>query len=179
MKAPVPDQVVLGLLTARPQHGYDLLDCFRARSGLGRIWTMSTSQLYAVLKRLEREGAIAGRQIESPDAPPRIEYTVTAAGRRQLEAWLNEPRPSTSIHRIRVEFLSRVYVASLLGIPLEGVIAHQQAACVEQHERLLRERQQAASGVEALALDFVIGQLEAALSWLERCAQGLSALRRG
>lgn len=179
MKAPVPDQVILGLLTARPQHGYDLLDRFRARSDLGRIWTMSISQLYAVLKRLEREGAITGRQIESPDAPPRTEYTVTAAGCRQLEAWLNEPCPSTSIRRIRVEFLSRLYIASLLSIPPEDIIVRQRAVCLEQRERLLMERQQAASEVEALALDFVIGQLEAALAWLERCKQSLTALHRG
>lgn len=172
----MPDEVILGLLAARPRHGYELLDRFRSREHLGRMWTMSTSQLYAVLKRLERQGSITGRQVESPDAPPRTEYTVTEAGLRQLEVWLHEPRPSTSIHRIRVEFLSRLYIASLLGIPADAIIEHQKTICVEQRDRLLKERQQTTSAVEALTLDFVIGQLNAAVLWLEQCREGLSAL---
>jgi len=173
MNPPVPDEVILGLLAAQPQHGYDLLDRFRSRAHLGRVWTLSTSQLYAVLKRLEREGLVVGQRRESPGAPPRIEYTVTEAGLHCLHCWLHEPRPSPSIRRIRVEFLSRLYVARLLGIPSTELVERQRAICTEQRDRLLAERQQAASGVEALALDFVIGQLDAALRWLERCNESL------
>ncbi len=172
MKSLVPDRVILGLLAARPRHGYDLLNQFRSRARLGRIWTMSTSQVYAVLKQMEQAGLITGRQVESPDAPPRIEYTVTEAGRRSLEAWLNEPHPSSSIHRMRVEFLSRLYVAHLLGIPVEGIIEHQRAACLKQRDHLLGERRRPTSEFEGLALDFVIGQLEAALRWLDQCVIG-------
>jgi DNA-binding PadR family transcriptional regulator len=169
MRTLVPDEVILGLLVAQPQHGYELLDRFRSPDHLGRIWTMSTSQLYAVLKRLEQKGLITGQQVESSAAPPRIEYTVTDAGLKRLEAWLNEPRPSTSIHRIRVVFLSRLYIASLLGIPPDDIIRHQRTVCLVQRDRLLKERQQSASAVETLTLDFVLGQLDAALQWLEHC----------
>ncbi|GAB4477317.1 MAG: PadR family transcriptional regulator [Anaerolineae bacterium] len=165
----VPDKVILGLLAAHPRHGYDLLNQFRSRDRLGRIWTMSTSQVYAVLKQLGQAGLITGRQVTSSDAPPRIEYTVTDAGRRCLEAWLNEPQPSTSIRRIRVEFLSRLYVAHLLGIPAEGIIERQRAACLKQIDYLRKERSRSASEFEHLTLDFVIGQLEAALQWLDQC----------
>jgi DNA-binding PadR family transcriptional regulator len=176
MNAPVPDEVILGLLAAHPQHGYELLERFRSRAHLGRIWTMSTSQLYAVLKRLEREGLIEGQQLQSPDAPPRTEYAVTEAGLQRLHVWLNEPRPSSSIRRIRVEFLSRLYVASLLDIPPASIVECQKSICLEQRERLLKDRQQAASEVEALTLDLVLGQLEAALVWLERCKEGLPSV---
>jgi DNA-binding PadR family transcriptional regulator len=176
MNAPVPDEVILGLLATQPQHGYELLERFRSRAHLGRIWTMSTSQLYAVLKRLEREGLIEGQQFQSPDAPPRIEYGVTEAGLRRLHNWLNEPQPSSSIRRIRVEFLSRLYIASLLNIPPTDIVERQRSICLEQRERLLKDRQQAASEVEALTLDLVLGQLEAALTWLDRCKEGLPSI---
>ncbi len=179
MNAPAPDEVILGLLMAHPQHGYDLLDYFRSQAHLGRVWTMSTSQLYAVLKRLERGGLIVGRQIESTDAPPRTEYTVTEAGMHRLQRWLHEPRPSSSIRRIRVEFLSRLYIARLLGIPSGDIAECQKLVCMEQRDRLREAQQKTTSEIEALTLNFVIGQLEAALEWLEYCKENFSAIQRG
>ena len=73
-----PDEVVLGLLKAHPTHGYELLETFHDRAHLGRIWNMSTSQLYAVLKRLEEEGASTGHTIPREDAPTK--YLRPAAG---------------------------------------------------------------------------------------------------
>ncbi len=102
MKKPVPDQVILGLLRLRPMHGYELLERFRNREHLGRIWTMSTSQIYAVLKRLALSGAIEGEEVDVRDAPSKLVYSLTAKGENQLTDWLYEENPSTSIHLIRV-----------------------------------------------------------------------------
>ncbi|NJL53976.1 PadR family transcriptional regulator [bacterium] len=59
----VPDEVILGLLAVEACHGYQLLDHFRSPAALGRVWNLSTSQLYAVLKRLDRLGYIAGHPL--------------------------------------------------------------------------------------------------------------------
>jgi DNA-binding PadR family transcriptional regulator len=59
MRVPVPDELILGLLAAEPMHGYQILARFEAPSELGRVWTMSRSQVYAVLKRLEQENRSA------------------------------------------------------------------------------------------------------------------------
>jgi DNA-binding PadR family transcriptional regulator len=166
MSRPTPDEVLLGLLKARPSHGYDLLERFRSPAHLGRIWTMSTSQLYAVLKRLEHDGAITGREVPQPDAPPRTEYALTPLGEDRLAAWLADPAPPTSIHRIRVLFLSRLYIATLLGEPTDGLIARQLAVCEAQREAMQAKAAHPASSVEALTLEYVIGQLEAAITWL-------------
>ncbi len=161
-----PDEVLLGLLKARPSHGYELLERFRSPAHLRRIWNMSTSQLYAVLKRLEREGAITGRELPQPDAPPRTEYALTSLGEDRLAAWLADPEPPTSIHRIRVLFLSRLYIATLLDQPTEGLIARQLAVCEAQRKAMQGKAARPASSVEALTLEFVIGQLDAAIAWL-------------
>ena len=163
------------MLQAKPAHGYELLERFRSPAHLGRIWTMSTSQLYAVLKRLEEDGAVVGQEVEVPDAPARVEYTVTPKGTQRLEAWLYEPNPSTSIHRIRVMFLSRVYVARLLTLDLNPLIAHQERVCRKQRQQIQAERGKASSAMERLTLDFVNGQLEAALAWLNEFRKQLSA----
>lgn len=166
MTSLTPDETILGILAAYAQHGYQILETFNDPQKLGRVWHLSTSQLYAVLKRLEREGWIAGRQIESENAPPRTQYAITSEGRNILEAWLNDGAPSPSIRHVRVEFLSRLYVAQLLGHSVESIITRQRLICQNERTRLLAN---AESGFGLLASDLVIAQLDAVLEWLERC----------
>lgn len=166
-----PDEVILGLLKAAPAHGYDLLERFRDPDHLGRIWNMSTSQIYAVLKRLESKAAIKGTPVPQPDAPPRVEYQITAKGEAQLADWLADPQPPISIHRIRVVFLSRLYIATLLDQPTEGITSRQLAVCEAQLEKVKTRIQTTSSDVEELTLTFVRGQLESAIAWLNHCRE--------
>lgn len=167
MARPISDEVILGLLKAQPAHGYELLERFKSRSQLGHSWRMSTSQLYAVLKRLERGGAITGREVTVHNAPPRIEYKITPQGDQQLESWLFDPQPSASVHRIRVLFLSRIYIANLLNIPLEPIVEAQIVSCQMQRERFVTQKQSYLSEIELLTLEFIITQLDAAINWLK------------
>lgn len=169
MNQPSPDPVVLGLLAAHACHGYQLLEYFHDPDHLGRVWAMSTSQLYAVLKRLEQRGFVAGRDVASIDAPIRTEYHLTDAGRASLDRWLNEKRPSASVRRVRVEFLSRLYVARLLNVPTAPIVRRQKAACRLQQKFLEAQRDEAAPGIGLLALEFMIAQINAVLQWIDRC----------
>jgi DNA-binding PadR family transcriptional regulator len=164
-----PDETILGLLAVRARHGYELLDCFRDPGQLGEVWKLSTSQLYAVLKRLEAQRLTEGHEVAVADAPPRTEYALTEAGKARLRTWLDEPHPSDSIRRVRVEFLSRLYVARLLNIPTLPIVERQKAACRKRRAELLACLQNAAPGVGRLTLELVIAQLDAVLQWLERC----------
>ena len=152
-------------------HGYQLVEIFQNPQELGDVWKMSTSQVYAVLKRLEKQDLIAGREIASADAPPRTEYAITAAGLARLHEWLYATNPSPSIRRVRVEFISKLYVAHLLDLPIDTIVAPQVAACREQRHRLLDLQAKAESVTESLAIEFMIGQMDAALHWLEACGQ--------
>jgi DNA-binding PadR family transcriptional regulator len=164
-----PDETLLGLIAVRPQHGYDLLESFRDPHQLGKVWTLSTSQLYAVLKRLEQHGLTQVREVATPDAPARTEHTLTDAGRERLDAWLQEPNPSASVRRVRVEFLSRLYVARLLGLPTIEIVQRQKRACRAERAALITERSQTQPGISFLAVDLGIAQLDAILQWIERC----------
>jgi len=169
MKRLVPDEVILGLLQYQPAHGYELLSWFTSCEYLGRIWSMSTSQIYAVLKRLEDQDAIAGQEVPTPDAPTRKEFSITKKGEKSLHAWLNDAKPSASIHRIRVEFISRLFIAELLGLSKQLIIQHQKAACEGVLEKIKKQKLLTESPTEVLTLNFVIGQLESALNWLANC----------
>lgn len=164
-----PDETLLGLIAIQPRHGYELVDCFRDPAQLGDVWSMSTSQVYAVLKRLERQGWITGCTLDSDTAPTRTEYRLTPEGQAQLERWLNEPNPASSIRRVRVEFLSRLYIARQLNIPAIPMVQRQKAACQAEYEALIQQREAAPAGMAYLALELGIAQLGAVLQWITRC----------
>lgn len=169
MRIPLPDETILGLLANAPQHGYQLLAHFEAKSELGRVWTLSRSQLYAVLKRLEASGALRGQNFSTGSSPTRRVYALTQQGRQLLDAWLQQPQLSASMRQIRVQFISRLYIANLLNLPAEALIARQRQACQAQLAQVQAALAEAGSLSEQMVLDFVQGQIEAALAWLERC----------
>jgi DNA-binding PadR family transcriptional regulator len=164
-----PDETILGLLAVQTRHGYQLLDCFQDAQQLGRVWNLSTSQLYNVLKRLERGRLVIGCEVATENGPPRMEYTLSETGQQHLKAWLYDSEPSPSIRRIRVEFLSRLFIARELKLSTLEIVYNQREACLRERERLMTERDEAQPGINMLAIEFVIEQLDAVLRWLERC----------
>lgn len=176
MPLPTPDEVILGLLALEPQHGYQLLETFNASNELGLVWSLSHSQLYAVLKRLESAKLIHGREITQENAPPRTEYAPTQAGLGRLHTWLNEPNPSPSVRRVRVEFLSRLYVAYRLNLSITAIVEHQRAACAREVAALRAQQTPLDGAFGALPLTLIIAQLGAVLTWIDQCEHDLLKL---
>ncbi len=166
--APSPGPALLGLLMAGPRHGYELHRDFRA--GLGRVWQIGLSQLYAQLKRLAEAGLVTVETEAQPSRPPRKVYRLTPAGREAFLAWLQRPTPH--VRGIRLEFLARLYFYRELGLPgLEALVAGQ-AVLFRQRAAALAESA-AASDDEFLRLvyEFRRMQLAAVIAWLERCLE--------
>lgn len=166
-----PDNVILGLLHAESSHGYRLLDHFRDDNRLAAIWNLNTGQLYAILKRLERDELIDGREEAVDDAPGRTVYWLTDAGRETFFAWLNLEAPSASTRHIRTEFLSRLYLSRLLDLPVQHLIDAQKAACHAHKEDLLRQRNALNPGVGALSYQLRIDEMDIILAWLDNHCQ--------
>ncbi|MEQ8676311.1 MAG: PadR family transcriptional regulator [Aggregatilineales bacterium] len=169
MKILTPDETILGLIAIHACHGYELIEMFVNPDELGAVWKMSTSQIYAVLKRLEKQAFISGRVVNSDNAPSRTEYVLTSAGKKAFEAWLHDPEPSASIRRVRVEFLSRLYIARRLNIPTIPIVARQKAVCRAEYSRLLTTREEVGFGMNYLTHELALAQLDAVLTWIERC----------
>ncbi len=163
---PTPDDLILAMLAAEPQHGYRLLEAFNDPSRLGHIWYMGRAQIYAVLKRLERDEWIVGSEVKSANAPTRTEYRVTLRGLDRMRAWLNETDLPASLRRVRVDFLSRIYAARLLGDPVEPLAARQAAACAAERGRLADLLMAAPTEISRIALTLQIVQMEAAMIWI-------------
>jgi DNA-binding PadR family transcriptional regulator len=81
--------VLLGLLSESPRTGYDLERAIRLE--LDPVWSAGFSQIYPELSRLRRRGWVLLRVLGPRRGPRRNLYRATAAGRRELHRWLQEP----------------------------------------------------------------------------------------
>jgi DNA-binding PadR family transcriptional regulator len=78
------EAAVLGLLCERPLYGYTIEKIIEER-GM-RYWTkIGFSSIYYVLKRLEGRGLITSACEQQETGPSRRIYTITPAGRREMQ----------------------------------------------------------------------------------------------
>ena len=159
------NRALLGLLTVRPQHGYELYQEFNRE--LGRVWRIGLSQLYAQLKQLEEAGLVTSQIEPQPNRPARKVYHLTSDGRQAFLVWLHQATPY--LGHIRFEFLARVYFFRLLELPgLQEFVAEQKTICRERVETLTRAASETSDPFARLVLEFRLGQLEASIRWLDR-----------
>jgi hypothetical protein len=100
---------------------------------------------------------------------------LTAAGRRNLNSWLNAPT-SISARAIRVEFITRLYFAYVKDTALARTLLETQTAEVEAGIARLNEMLAEIPGDQTfnqLGLELRIRQLKSILNWLGECSTTL------
>lgn len=186
--------MALGLLAEGPAHGYELFRRFKA--SLGGLWRISESQFYATLKRIEARGlagpagpagearasavpaAAAASAVPADEVPrggvpaPRV-LSLSAEGRALFEAWLAEPTAPSS-RLLHLEFLARLHFLARLRPEAVASAAEAQARALAGDIARLEAALPAMSAADRAALDigaqsaaFRLGQLRAALAWIE------------
>ncbi len=79
---------ILGLLSQKPRHGYELRAAFEAVIGGDVNWEVKPAQIYTTLERLEEAGLVLRTSdLGEGDEPARRIYAVTAAGKQSLQEW--------------------------------------------------------------------------------------------
>ncbi len=117
--------VILGLLHTEPRSGYEIKSIVDNSTRF--FWAASYGQIYPELRRLADQGLVEGSDA-SRDGRKRTVYRLTAAGRKELRAWLRRP-PTT--FETRDEGLLKLFFAGAL--PPEDAV---------QTLRAMRERSQ-------------------------------------
>ena len=79
---------ILSLLAVQPWSTYELAQ--QMDRSLGRVWPRAQSKIYEEPKKLVALGLARARK-ERVGRRPRTVYAITAAGRRALAGWLDEP----------------------------------------------------------------------------------------
>ena len=110
---------LLGFLSHKSQHGYSLYQQLSTRTGLGRVWRLKPSQLYALLDKLEAAGLVSSQLLAQDPHPPRRIFSLTQAGRFAYETWrvAAVERPN----QMRQLFFARLYFC-LQDSPIDAQI---------------------------------------------------------
>jgi len=163
---------LLGLLDREPSHGYDLKRDYDAF--FGREKPLPYGQVYATLGRLARDGKVTAGQSEPGAGPDRKRYSITDAGRAEVESWLGDPvEPEPHLQAV---LFAKVVLALMLDRDAAGYLDTQRTAHLKRMRELTAVKRSAGT-VDALLADYGLFHLEADLRWIDITAARLGTLR--
>jgi DNA-binding PadR family transcriptional regulator len=160
--------VLLGTLFQGPKHGYEIIRFLE--STLESTWQVSTSQLYVLLKKLEREGYLKSSLKAQESRPSKRVFSLTAEGRKVFLEWLR--CPVEHVRDLRIEFLAKLFF--FLHLSLGGgkdLIKGQTRILEEIKKRFQKRRGQENDPFNRLVLGIKLRTIETWLQWLSRDAQ--------
>ena len=170
---------VLGLLSSKPMHGYELKRRFdRATGG---FWQLNFGQIYSTLDRLEREGLVE-RSCEPiiTDTADRKVFKITVRGRSRLDDWLVKPIGPPRALRDDL-FVRLIFRDPNDTSMLTRMIARHRDVYELEMRKLTKRRGQlerlklgAEAAVTHLLIDAALFHAEAELRWLRHVEQNLS-----
>jgi DNA-binding PadR family transcriptional regulator len=173
---------LLGILSEKERHGYELKSAFDER--VGEFWSLNYGQIYTTLDRLEREGLVEWHEELQAKRPDRKIYRVTAKGRRELEAWLE--RPVTRASALRDELFVKLLFLRRRGVePILRLVHRQNQAYLTRMKRLTQRKVELSKRparrellVTELLIDAALFHAEADVRWLGHAEHELRAAAR-
>ncbi len=161
--------VLLGLLYEKPTHGYELHKKLTDPDGVGMIWNVKMSNLYAQLDKLAQSGYITGTVQPGETHPNRTEYHITPEGKTALIAWLEttvkHPRD------FRQEFMARYYyLIKYFPSKAHDLCQTQLKECRDWLKNTLASQKEMGENMpfKAAVIGFRVNQIQAIIAWLEK-----------
>jgi DNA-binding PadR family transcriptional regulator len=164
---PATEYALLGALISGPRHGYEILQYLEA--GLGPAWSVSTSQLYALLKRLDKKGLV-GSTLETQDTrPSKRVFSILEQGEKNFMEWLKSP--TDHVRDLRIEFLAKLFFFHNLDLRGANALVNAQIAVLAQvKDGLSARRAVEKDDYNRLVYGFRISTLTGWLNWLKNDA---------
>lgn len=169
------EYALLGALMSGPRHGYEILQFFNA--SLELIWHVSTSQLYVLLKRIERRGLLTSTVHVQDNRPSKRIFSITPKGTEIFLEWLNSP--SEHVRDLRIEFLAKLFFFERLALPGGAKLVTEQTEILKHLKKRVEQRLN--TEIEAfnrLALGFKLATIETWLEWLGKQAKAFTSKNR-
>ena len=165
------EHALLGFLREQPKHGYAIHQEIADPAGLGPVWQIKLSQLYALLDKLENAAYVTTTTEPQDNKPPRKLFHLTAVGEAAFLAWVESPVANG--RSLRLEFLVKLYFARREGTEVAArLLTAQRQQCqkwlTSQQEKVNKEM---SSGQEygRLVHQFRLSQIQTMLNWLDTC----------
>ena len=171
---------ILGLLEQEPMTGYDLKTHHFDRT-VAHFWSADHTQIYRTLDKLAEQGLVESRLEIQEDHPNRKIYTLTQAGRDELERWLHTEQP---LGTARDSFLIQLFFGASLP---NAVLIRAVEGQIRAHEERLTKYHQIEDRIEnindsrrktlhSLTLGCGLSREEAAIVWLKQAVETLKEL---
>ena len=162
---------LLILLGESDRYGYELRAEFEQRTG--GVWPLNVGQVYSTLERLERDGLVLRADA---DDERQVRYSITDAGRVEVEAWWATPVPVAKVGREDVALKIALAVTSS-GVDAGAVVHEQRRAVMTALQDLNRTKRASTDAAWELVADALIFRAEAEIRWLDHTEQRLGLTR--
>jgi DNA-binding PadR family transcriptional regulator len=162
------DLIILATLLDGPKHGYQL----KREAGfiLGR-GVMHNNLVYPLLRRFTSEGWVTKKSMPGERGQTRLQYAITALGRRELLARLSEFGEADASSF--TGFITRVGMFALLDEPVRARVLQQRESYLQHREgRLTAMRQNVDLGIYGgEVVRYLIAQIESEREWIRRLSR--------
>lgn len=160
---------LLGFLYEKPTHGYDLHKLITEPDGIGLIWNVKMSNLYAYLDKLDKKGYIHGTMQPGDAHPTRTEYKITNEGKKAFTGWLSSivkhPR------EFRQEFMLRYFFHLKYQPDKVNVLInqqHQECSLWLEKTIVLFNKVNEEDQFKKSVIQFRIAQIQSMINWLNK-----------
>jgi DNA-binding PadR family transcriptional regulator len=164
---------ILGLLMQQPMSGYDIKRFLKNLDWL--IGSPSFGSLYPALHALLEDGLVTVETQPRQGKPPKKLYSITEAGQRVFQAWIEQPvalRPSLK------PFIRRLILAGNVSEErLDADLKNRRAQVAEHWAALMEAKELSSFSTELgpnLVLDYGLALASAELEWLDSTLSQLS-----
>jgi len=164
---PSTEYVLLGTLFSGHKHGYEVMQFLE--STLESTWRVSTSQLYVLLKRLEREGLVHSSLETQETRPSRRVFSLTPPGKNAFLEWVRNP--TEHVRDLRIEFLAKLFFFHRLSLKGGDELVSAQVKALGEIKEGIRKRQERENDpFEKLVVGIKVMTVETWLQWLRKQA---------
>ncbi|GAA1756384.1 PadR family transcriptional regulator [Agromyces humatus] len=152
----------LGLVEARPGHGYELKQLYDEHFGGAK--PLAYGQVYAMLARFARDDLVEMVGVEDGSGPSRKQYRGLPEGRKRVIEWLVTTDAAASVSCTNL--FAKVVIALLLDEDAARILNAQRSALLDAMRQLTRAKQNAAL-LDVLAHDHALLRAEADIRWID------------
>jgi len=156
------EYALLGLISQKPQHGYDILQ--KWDKNLGIIWKVKPGRLYAALNKLETNGLLTSQLESGENAPSRKVFALTPQGESDFSRWLRAP--VLSPREFRQEWFAKFFFFAGLDAEERAALYTKQISTAEGWLRAQNELNLTGSTFETQVRKFRQTQIQNILAFL-------------
>jgi PadR family transcriptional regulator AphA len=161
---PLPEWLVLALLSQRPAHGFAVAQLTASSGELGRVWQVPKAVVYRAIGRLLDAGLINPEVTEPGLGPQRTIYNATPRGHAAADRWLQIP--VEHVRNLRSELLLKLALLDRAGVDPAALLQAQRRT-LEPLVAALGARRARSHGFDATLLAWRRANAAAALDFLD------------